>query len=69
MIMSHIAITAAHDDSILLIEGGNMENLIKARVSGGIVSDPLYTATLCHLLPYDLQEMLLTVLEKFYFDY
>ena len=49
--------------------GVNLAELLKSRIAGGIVSDPLYTATLIHNLPEDLQGMVITLLEKFYFDY
>jgi hypothetical protein len=66
---NHIAQQAARVDAQLINTGDDIENLIKSRMAGGIVSDPLYTAYLCHYLTEDMQVLLLRVLEKHYFDY
>ena len=67
--MSHISAQMARIDAQNIISGQCIESLLKQRISGGIVSDPLYAATLCHCLPFDMQTMFISVLEKYYFDF
>ncbi|AHK11323.1 hypothetical protein S140_214 [Shewanella sp. phage 1/40] len=67
--MSHISAQMARVDARNIIGGQCIRKLLKQRIEGGIVSDPLYAATLCHCLPFDMQTMFLSALEKYYFDY
>lgn len=69
MTNSNIATQAAREDAQSIMIGVNLAELLKSRIAGGIVSDPLYTANLIYHLPEDLQGMVITLLEKFYFDY
>ena len=55
MTNQHIATQAAREDAQSIMIGVNLVELLKSRIVGGIVSDPLYTATLIYNLNKDLK--------------